>query len=81
MLKKDDRSQQMVYYQVGMSLVSTFLHNAKHSSQAGIGTYTVPQIATPRYAKFSKMVDMAIAQNLDAHVMGRNTYFLLCPQV
>ncbi|KAF5390603.1 hypothetical protein D9757_002578 [Collybiopsis confluens] len=38
-LKKDDRDQQMVYY------------------QAGIGTYTSPQIATPGMAKLAKVCD------------------------
>ncbi|GJJ14135.1 hypothetical protein Clacol_008393 [Clathrus columnatus] len=38
--------------------------------QAGIGTYTVPEIATPGMAKLSKTLDMMIAWNLDAHVMG-----------
>jgi uncharacterized protein (DUF2235 family) len=52
LLKKDDPSQQLVYY------------------QAGIGTYTIPQIATPFFAKVSKLVDEAIAWDLDAHVMG-----------
>jgi uncharacterized protein (DUF2235 family) len=52
MLKKDDKSQQLVYY------------------QAGIGTYTIPEIATPLVAKWKKTVDMAIATYLDAHVMG-----------
>ncbi|KAF8812681.1 hypothetical protein BYT27DRAFT_7182384 [Phlegmacium glaucopus] len=52
LLKKDDPSVQLVYY------------------QAGIGTYTIPQIATPMFAKFSKMVDSAIARNLDAHIMS-----------
>ncbi|KAI6154266.1 hypothetical protein BKA82DRAFT_4099354 [Pisolithus tinctorius] len=52
MLKKDDPSQQMVYY------------------QAGIGTYTIPQIATPFYAKLSKTIDAMVGNNLDAHVMG-----------
>ncbi|KAF8516231.1 hypothetical protein JB92DRAFT_3114279 [Gautieria morchelliformis] len=51
MLKKHDRTQQMVYY------------------QAGIGTYTTPEIATPVMAKLSKTLDMMIAWNLDAHVM------------
>ncbi|KAF5372317.1 hypothetical protein D9615_009242 [Tricholomella constricta] len=51
MLKKDDREQQMCYY------------------QAGIGTYTNPEIATPMMAKISKALDEAIAWNLDAHVM------------
>ncbi|KAI6104529.1 hypothetical protein EDD16DRAFT_1695976 [Pisolithus croceorrhizus] len=52
MLKKDDPSQQMVYY------------------QAGIGTYTIPQIATPFYAKLSKTIDMMVGNNLNAHVMN-----------
>ncbi|KAF9256077.1 hypothetical protein L218DRAFT_837569, partial [Marasmius fiardii PR-910] len=52
LLKKDDRSKQMVYY------------------QAGIGTYTTPQVATPFMAKLSKTLDEMIAWNLDAHVMG-----------
>ncbi|CAL1694705.1 unnamed protein product [Somion occarium] len=51
MLKKDDRRQQLVYY------------------QAGIGTYTTPQIATPGMAKISKTLDEMVAWNLDAHVM------------
>ncbi|KAJ7133386.1 hypothetical protein C8R44DRAFT_870789 [Mycena epipterygia] len=38
--------------------------------QAGIGTYTTPEIATPFASKISKMIDEAIAWNLDAHVMG-----------
>lgn len=52
MLKKDDKSQQLVYY------------------QAGIGTYTIPEIATPLMAKLKKSIDMAIGSHLDAHVMG-----------
>ncbi|KAJ7490759.1 hypothetical protein FB451DRAFT_1124330 [Mycena latifolia] len=38
--------------------------------QAGIGTYTTPEIATPIMSKISKFLDEAIAWNLDAHVMG-----------
>ncbi|KAF9039699.1 hypothetical protein BDZ89DRAFT_981890 [Hymenopellis radicata] len=38
--------------------------------QAGIGTYTAPQIATPFMSKILKFIDEAIAWNLDAHVMG-----------
>ncbi|KAI0003870.1 hypothetical protein BJV74DRAFT_490807 [Russula compacta] len=52
MLKKDDASQQIVYY------------------QAGIGTYTIPEVATPLMAKVQKTIDMAIANHLDAHVMS-----------
>ncbi|KAH7926859.1 hypothetical protein BV22DRAFT_1086180 [Leucogyrophana mollusca] len=51
MLKKDDKSQQMVYY------------------QAGIGTYTIPQIATPFMAGVSKTLDMMVGIHLNAHVM------------
>ncbi|KAJ7726440.1 hypothetical protein DFH07DRAFT_237077 [Mycena maculata] len=38
--------------------------------QAGIGTYTTPEIATPFWSKINKFIDEAIAWNLDAHVMG-----------
>ncbi|KAI0083381.1 hypothetical protein BDY19DRAFT_900387 [Irpex rosettiformis] len=44
--------------------------------QAGIGTYTVPQIATPLWASFSKTVDAAIAWNLDAHVMDGYAFLM-----
>ncbi|KAH7905545.1 hypothetical protein BJ138DRAFT_1017569 [Hygrophoropsis aurantiaca] len=52
MLKKDDKSEQLVYY------------------QAGIGTYTIPQIATPWMANFSKTLDMMVGIHLNAHVMA-----------
>ncbi|KAG7090390.1 hypothetical protein E1B28_009509 [Marasmius oreades] len=39
-------------------------------SDAGIGTYTTPEIATPFRARMAKAVDEAVAWNLDAHVMG-----------
>ncbi|KAF8660902.1 hypothetical protein AX16_001530 [Volvariella volvacea WC 439] len=51
LLKKDEKAQQMVYY------------------QTGIGTYTSPDIATPLMNKVSKIMDSAVAWNLDAHVM------------
>ncbi|KAG1859837.1 hypothetical protein F4604DRAFT_1792077 [Suillus subluteus] len=38
--------------------------------QAGIGTYTIPEMATPMMAKLSKTVDMMIGNHLNAHVMG-----------
>lgn len=38
--------------------------------QAGIGTYTIPQIATPLYSKLSKTWDLMVATSLDHHVMG-----------
>ncbi|KAF8491994.1 hypothetical protein F5888DRAFT_1619394 [Russula emetica] len=38
--------------------------------QAGIGTYTIPEIATPFWSNVQKTIDAAIANHLDAHVMG-----------
>jgi hypothetical protein len=38
--------------------------------QAGIGTYTIPEIATPFMASMSKTIDMMLGVHLDAHVMG-----------
>ncbi|KAJ7696741.1 hypothetical protein B0H17DRAFT_391005 [Mycena rosella] len=52
MLKKDDKSQQLVYY------------------QAGIGTYSIPEIAHPKVAKFHRMMDAMLGSHLNAHVMG-----------
>ncbi|KAI9449825.1 hypothetical protein BJY52DRAFT_1126411 [Lactarius psammicola] len=51
-LKKDDKKQQMVYY------------------QSGVGTFTIPQVITPVKAFIQKYVNMAIANHLDAHIMG-----------
>ncbi|PIL31280.1 hypothetical protein GSI_05978 [Ganoderma sinense ZZ0214-1] len=52
LLKRDDRHEQMVYY------------------QAGIGTYTSPQLVTSAGQAVSKTLDEMVAWNLDAHVMG-----------
>ncbi|KAJ6541648.1 hypothetical protein B0H19DRAFT_959195 [Mycena capillaripes] len=52
MLKKDDKSQQLVYY------------------QAGIGTYSIPEIAHPKLAKLHKAIDAMLGLHLNAHVMG-----------
>jgi uncharacterized protein (DUF2235 family) len=52
MLRKDNKTQQLVYY------------------QAGIGTYTIPEIATPFMANVSKTIDMMLGSHLDAHIMG-----------
>ena len=38
--------------------------------QAGIGTYTIPQIATPFWSKVTLTIDLMIASSLDHHVMG-----------
>ncbi|KAF8879252.1 hypothetical protein BD779DRAFT_1402350, partial [Infundibulicybe gibba] len=37
--------------------------------QAGIGTYTTPEVATPFATKVSKGLDEAVAWNLHAHIM------------
>ena len=47
------------------------------SIQAGIGTYTIPQIAKPMMAKFHKALDSMVGVHLNAHVMG--VYFFLTP--
>ncbi|KAF9449973.1 hypothetical protein P691DRAFT_811324 [Macrolepiota fuliginosa MF-IS2] len=52
LLKKNDNSKQLVYY------------------QAGIGTYTIPQIAKPMMAKVHKALDAMIGVHLNAHVMS-----------
>ncbi|KAG2353990.1 hypothetical protein BDR07DRAFT_1495259 [Suillus spraguei] len=38
--------------------------------QAGIGTYTIPEIATPMMANISKTIDMMIGNHLNAHDMS-----------
>jgi hypothetical protein len=48
-------------------------------SQAGIGTYSIPEMATPMMAKVSKTVDMMIGNHLNAHVMGQYFIHLLLP--
>ncbi|KZP04649.1 hypothetical protein FIBSPDRAFT_391183 [Athelia psychrophila] len=52
MLKREDVTQQLVYY------------------QAGIGTYTIPEIASPISASIQKLFDTMIGINLHAHIMG-----------
>ncbi|KJA19221.1 hypothetical protein HYPSUDRAFT_143965 [Hypholoma sublateritium FD-334 SS-4] len=38
--------------------------------QAGIGTYTIPQIAKPMMAKLHRIMDSMVGVHLNAHVMG-----------
>ncbi|KXN83327.1 hypothetical protein AN958_01563 [Leucoagaricus sp. SymC.cos] len=52
LLKKNDNTKQLVYY------------------QAGIGTYTIPQIAKPMMAKVHKALDAMVGVHLNAHVMS-----------
>ncbi|KAH8118157.1 hypothetical protein DFH11DRAFT_1687160 [Phellopilus nigrolimitatus] len=51
-LKKGDRSRQLVYY------------------QSGIGTYSIPQVATPFYSNTYKLLDLLFATHLNHHVMS-----------
>lgn len=77
MLRRDNRNQQLVYYQVSLHSISFSLyHRAQVSRQAGIGTYNIPEIAKPWMAKLSRTVDMMIGIHLNAHIMG--TYYSLC---
>ncbi|THH07892.1 hypothetical protein EW145_g3071 [Phellinidium pouzarii] len=38
--------------------------------QSGIGTYSIPQVATPLYSRTSKIIDLMFAKNLNHHVMS-----------
>ena len=72
LLKKGEPKQQLVYYQVCAKCVRVPCITAEltYSIKAGIGTYTVPQIATPIRSKIAKTVDMMIGSSLHHHVMG-----------
>jgi len=75
MLKKDDRTKQMVYYQARLRHDYLFilrLTDIFFFYKAGIGTYISGQTATPFAAGVSKAIDTAIARSLDSHVMGRS---------
>ncbi|KIY43685.1 hypothetical protein FISHEDRAFT_53643 [Fistulina hepatica ATCC 64428] len=61
LLKKDDKSAQVVYYQACLFF----------SRNAGIGTYTSPKIATPFMSQLSK-----VSWDLDAHVMGEYEFLM-----
>ena len=69
MLKKDDPTEQLVYYQVTAltlrvkSAVLTF-------GQAGIGTYTSSVLKTPIIESVTKLRDKMVARNLGDHVKG-----------
>ena len=45
----------MVYYQVSLEHCFSGRLEVKLATQAGIGTYTAPQMATPFMTKFSKV--------------------------
>jgi len=73
MLKKDDPKKQLVYYQVRSFPPCTVLVVTYPNmfNKAGIGTYTIPQIAKPMMAKLHKVLDSMVGIHLDAHVMGK----------
>ena len=79
MLKKDNKHQQMVYYQVRKKKNSLNVQLTS-ISQAGIGTYNIPEIAKPWMAKLSRTLDMMIGIHLNAHIMGTfsSSSSLLC---
>ncbi len=63
----------MVYYQV--RAVHDLdrdrrVNQCAYPAQAGIGTYTSPQLVTSLGQAVSKTLDEAVAWNLDTHVMG-----------
>ncbi|KAG6919079.1 hypothetical protein DXG01_009332 [Tephrocybe rancida] len=70
LLKKDDSKDQLVYYQVQSTLPLRPCDLMCRVLQAGIGTYTIPQIAKPMMAKFHRVVDSMIGIHLNAHVMS-----------
>lgn len=96
MLKKGDHTKQMVYYQV-LCLFRPknldVLPCVPSLPQAGIGTYTTPQIATPLMSKMSKVVvypnahlelltDMRLTvQTLDAAVAWNLDAHVMCPSL
>ena len=41
--------------------------------QAGIGTYTIPELVKPWMSGLSKTLDMMLGTHLDAHIMGKPT--------
>ena len=45
-------------------------HKPTQRQQSGIGTYTIPQVATPLYSAYSKTLDLMFAKNLNFHVMS-----------
>jgi hypothetical protein len=56
LLKKDDKTKQMVYYQVSVAPAYNSMSRPYFSFphfKSGIGTYTSPKVATPLMAKFT----------------------------
>jgi hypothetical protein len=58
LLEKDDRNKQLVYYQVRyLCLNCNVLLTDNVSRQAGLGTYTSPQIMTPIISTIAEVCD------------------------
>ena len=81
MLKKNDPTKQLVYYQV------TFLSQCVKSAvltwfrQAGVGTYTSDVLRMPIIEGTSKFVDAVIAWNMPEHIKGPSTPHVPLPTV
>jgi hypothetical protein len=72
MLKKDDPTEQLVYYQVtsvGLHVKSAVL---TCFAQAGIGTYTTSVVKTPVLESVAMVRDSMFAPSLGDHVKGHS---------
>jgi uncharacterized protein (DUF2235 family) len=77
MLKKDDPTEQLVYYQV-ISLRLRTIIPSYCFRQAGIGTYTGNNVlGTPIIQGTSQLLDQMVAWNLPAHIKGFPSPFRL----
>lgn len=72
MLKKDDPTKQLVYYQVISVQASSIKSQPSYNfPQAGIGTYTGNGVlGTPIIQGTSKLLDQMVAWNLPEHIKG-----------
>ena len=70
MLKKDDTTKQLVYYQVFPLSSRGGSSVLMYSGQAGIGTYTSSVFKTPILESVTKLRDKMVARNLGDHVKG-----------
>jgi uncharacterized protein (DUF2235 family) len=76
MLKKDNKREQMVYYQVTVNCRGTALRPLTPQYQSGIGTYTsshAPGFINSISRRFSKALDQAVAWSLPLHTQGAYT--------
>ena len=77
-MRKNDSSKQLIYYQVRIGYTISDYTCGQHAAhlQAGIGTYTIPQVAKPMMAKVHKVLDAMIGVHLNAHVMSERDLIL-----